>query len=55
MELNTIEEAIAGDLIITEVDASNTRSSGAHRSVGFEVLHTYHANHRNWELIGLEI
>ncbi len=43
------------DLIITEVDASNTRSSGAHRSVGFKVLNTYQANDHNWELIGLEI
>lgn len=43
------------DMIITEVDASNTRSSGAHRSVGFEVLKTYCANDHEWELIGLRI
>ena len=43
------------DMIITEVDASNTRSSGAHRSVGFEVLKTYRANDHEWELIGLRI
>ncbi len=43
------------DVIITEVDVTNTRSSQAHRSVGFKVLKTYHANDRNWELIGLEI
>lgn len=43
------------DMIITEVDATNTRSSAAHRSVGFKVLDTYRANDHDWELIGLKV
>ena len=41
--------------IITEVDAANTRSSNAHKAVGFELLKRYEANNRVWELIILKI
>jgi hypothetical protein len=37
--------------IITEVDVKNTRSSNAHKAVGFEVLKTYTFNNQVWELI----
>lgn len=43
------------DMIVTEVDTSNIRSSAAHRWVGFKVLDTYRANDHDWELIGLKI
>jgi ribosomal protein S18 acetylase RimI-like enzyme len=39
------------DALITEVDVSNTRSSQAHKAVGFEVLKNYASNNQNWELI----
>ncbi|WP_242117444.1 GNAT family N-acetyltransferase [Aestuariivivens sediminicola] len=41
--------------IITEVDVDNTRSSLAHKAVGFKVLKQYKSDDRVWELIGLEI
>lgn len=40
--------------IITEVDASNSRSINAHYGIGFRKLSTYKANGRLWELIYLE-
>jgi len=43
------------DAIITEVDAKNTRSSNAHKAVGFEILKEYEYNNRVWELIILNI
>lgn len=39
------------DVIITEVDAENTRSLNAHKAIGFETLKTYSSNNQNWELI----
>ncbi len=42
------------DAIITEVDAANTRSSNAHKAVGFELLKAHEANNRLWELIILK-
>lgn len=39
------------DVIITEVDAKNTRSLNAHIAVGFELLKTYSSNNQDWELI----
>ncbi|SEB56042.1 Acetyltransferase (GNAT) family protein [Maribacter dokdonensis] len=42
------------DAIITEVDATNSRSLGAHYAVGFEKICTYHSLGQNWELISLK-
>tara|TARA_R110002051_G_scaffold71624_1_gene129321 strand:+ start:18667 stop:19200 length:534 start_codon:yes stop_codon:yes gene_type:complete len=42
------------DAIITEVDATNSRSLGAHYAVGFEKLCTYHSLGQDWELISLK-
>jgi len=41
------------DLIITEVDATNTRSLGAHTAVGFSGLCSYTSGGHNWEVIQL--
>jgi len=43
------------DAIITEVDTKNTRSSAAHRAIGFKVLKNYHSNNQLWEIISLNI
>lgn len=40
--------------IITEVDASNTRSLGAHIAIGFEKICAYHSLGQDWELICLK-
>lgn len=37
--------------VITEVDIRNTRSSNAHKAIGFEVLKNYVANTQEWELM----
>ncbi|APQ19275.1 hypothetical protein A9200_06745 [Maribacter hydrothermalis] len=42
------------DAIITEVDATNSRSLGAHYAIGFEKLYTYHSLGQDWELISLK-
>jgi len=42
------------DCIITEVDAKNIRSSNAHKAIGFELLKTYTASNKIWELIILK-
>ncbi|APA64027.1 GNAT family N-acetyltransferase [Maribacter sp. 1_2014MBL_MicDiv] len=42
------------DTIITEVDATNSRSLGAHYAVGFEKICTYHSLGQDWELISLK-
>ena len=42
------------DAIITEVDATNTRSLGAHYAVGFEKVCTYSSLGQDWELISLK-
>ncbi|MCC1485291.1 GNAT family N-acetyltransferase [Winogradskyella immobilis] len=39
------------DAVITEVNTKNTRSSKAHKSVGFEVLDEHTENGEDWELI----
>jgi len=41
------------DAIITEVDATNSRSLGAHYAVGFEKICIYHSLGQDWELISL--
>lgn len=43
------------DAIITEVDIKNTRSSNAHKAVGFEVLKNYTSNDQFWEVIILKL
>lgn len=43
------------DVIITEVDAKNKRSSNAHQAIGFQILKKYVSNNQLWELIVLEI
>ena len=43
------------DAIITEVDTKNTRSSNAHKAVGFKLLKNYTSNNQLWEIISLEI
>ncbi len=43
------------DAIITEVDSANTRSSNAHKAIGFKELKKYIFNHQVWELIVLNI
>lgn len=40
--------------IVTEVDATNARSLGAHRAVGFTIICTYHSFGQDWELISLK-
>lgn len=39
--------------IITEVDATNTRSLKAHFAIGFTGLGAYHSGGQNWEIIGM--
>jgi len=39
------------DMVITEVDRTNTRSMNAHMAIGFKHLKTYHALGQDWELI----
>lgn len=42
------------DAIITEVDTKNTRSSSAHKAIGFKVLKKYATNNQLWEIISLK-
>ena len=42
------------DVIITEVDAENTRSLNAHIAVGFEVLKEYKADNKDWVIVHLK-
>ena len=46
LQLNT-----SFDVIITEVDANNTRSINAHKAVGFKLLKNYKSNNQSWDLI----
>ena len=39
------------NMVITEVDDSNTRSLNAHFSIGFKHLKTYTSNKHDWQLI----
>lgn len=43
------------EAIITEVDTTNTRSSSAHKAVGFNVLTNYTSNNQLWEVIILKL
>ena len=51
----TMQEAVRPEfeLIITEVDAENTRSLRAHYAVGFKDLVTYRSGSRLWKVVGL--
>lgn len=51
----TMQKAVEPEfeLIITEVDAENTRSLRAHYAVGFKEVTTYTSDGREWKLIGL--
>jgi len=40
-------------MIVTEVDAANTRSLNAHYAVGFRLLHSYNSKGQDWALIAL--
>jgi len=39
------------DMIVTEVDKLNTRSTEAHFSVGFKTLNSYRSNNQDWIII----
>lgn len=43
------------NMIITEVDVTNTRSINAHNAVGFKLLKTYTSNNQTWKIIGLDL
>lgn len=43
------------DAIITGVDTKNTRSSNAHKAVGFKAIKKYTSNNQLWEIISLDI
>ncbi|QNM84929.1 GNAT family N-acetyltransferase [Polaribacter pectinis] len=53
---NFMKEEVAKDYkcIITEIDAENTRSLNAHKSVGFKHLKTYVSNKQNWVIVSLK-
>ena len=40
---------------LTEIEASNTRSLGAHAAVGFEELSRYRQGHWTWVIVGREL
>ncbi|MGB3144241.1 MAG: GNAT family N-acetyltransferase [Maribacter sp.] len=42
------------EFIITEVDATNSRSLGAHLAIGFDRICTYNSLGQDWELISLK-
>lgn len=46
-----MKDEVNFDAIITEVDALNTRSSNAHKAIGFEEICKYEAGGQLWELI----
>ena len=39
------------DMIITEVDITNTRSVGVHFTIGFKQLKTYYSSPHQWALL----
>jgi len=43
------------DMIITKVDAKNTRSMNAHYAIGFKVLYSYRSNNQDWEILSWDI
>jgi len=50
-----MSQALKFDIIVTEVDIKNVRSSNAHKAVGFKLLKTYTSHNQLWEIISLEI
>lgn len=43
------------DLMITEVDESNPRSVRAHERAGFEILHSYPSEGKEWLIVALDL
>jgi predicted GNAT family N-acyltransferase len=43
------------DLIITEIDITNTRSLNAHYAIGFKNLYSYRSNQQDWNIIYLDL
>ncbi len=43
------------DLMITEIDATNTRSVRAHEKAGCTALHTYRSDGREWLIVALDL
>ncbi len=43
------------DAIITEIDATNTRSLNAHKAIGFKELITYQSNNQDWVIVFMDI
>lgn len=48
---NKMKQEVNFDAIITEVDALNTRSSNAHKAIGFDEICKYESGGQLWELI----
>jgi hypothetical protein len=43
------------DAMVTEVNAKNTRSSQAHKAVGFQLLDKHTEDGEDWELIIMKL
>jgi ribosomal protein S18 acetylase RimI-like enzyme len=43
------------DLMITEVDEANPRSVRAHERAGFEILHSYSSEGKEWLIVALDL
>jgi len=43
------------DLIITEINTTNTRSLNAHYAIGFKNLYSYRSNQQDWNIIYLDL
>lgn len=43
------------DAIITEIDATNTRSLNAHKAIGFKELISYQSNDQDWIIVFMDI
>lgn len=43
------------DLIITEIDTTNTRSLNAHYAIGFKNLYSYRSKQQDWNIIYLDL
>jgi len=39
------------NMIVTEVDITNTKSINAHLAIGFNTLYSYRSNHQDWEIL----
>lgn len=43
------------NMIITEVDITNTRSLNAHFAIGFKTLYSYRSNNQDWKILYLNL